>query len=546
MSENNSKKKKAKKWIILIVILLIIAAAVYFLPRRLMKKVSDAMADIYKYDTVTRRDITETLSGSGALNPANSYTVISLVSGEILKADFVTGDKVSEDDILYEIDSSDTANGIERAELALSQMRRNYNKKIESQDDLIVTAPISGYVSNISVVSGSKANMTMPAASISDTDTLTLTEYYSDEYAELIKPGQSAEISVADRMLSVSGVVSEISGLKKISATGVSCFAVTLRLDNPGALQAGEDASAVINTEAGKAYPSIASVKGLEAAAETTVYFDISGTVASVYVKDGEYVSKGQTIMVLTSDTLSDEIKSAADSLRDAELSVEKQYDLLDNYSIEAPISGTIVDKYYKEGENAEVGKVLCTIFDLSYLNIKLNIDELDITKVAVGQKAVVTADAVPGKEFPAEITELSINGSSVNGVTTYPVTVKIADPEGLLPGMNVDVEIMISENKGVISVPADAVNEGDTVLVKTADGHTGEGAPEGYEFRNVTTGACSDDFVEIKSGLAEGDSIAYIPSAAAGTGLLWTIQKNIGPGMGGGPGMQGPGAGGF
>ena len=538
MSENNSKKKKSKKWIILLIIALIIAAAVFFLPRFLKKKVSDAMTDIYTYDTVAKRDITETLSGSGTLKPANSYTVISLVSGEILQADFLTGDRVSKDDILYEVDSSDTANGIERAELALSQTRRNYDKKIESQSDLTVKAPISGYVSNISAVSGSKVSMTMPAASISDTDTLLLTEYYSDEYAGLIQAGQTAEISVPDRMLSVAGSVKEVSGLKKVSETGVSCFAVTLQLSNPGALQAGEEASAVIHTAGGDAYPSISSSKGLEATAQTTVYFDISGTVASVYVREGEYVKKGQTIMVLSSDTLSDEIKAAADALRDAELSVDKQYDMLDSYSIKAPIDGTIVDKYYKEGENAETGKVLCTIFDLSYLNITLNIDELDITKVAVGQQAIVTADAVPGSEFKAEITEMSINGTSVNGVTTYPVTVKIASPEGLLPGMNVDVEIIISENKGVLSIPTDAVNKGDLVLVKTADGHTGEGAPEGYEFKEVKTGASNEDFVQIISGLSEGESIAYIPSAAAGTGLFWTIQKNMGPGMG--PGMGG------
>ena len=538
MTENNTNKKKSKRWIIFVVIALIIAAAVFFLPRMLAKKVSDAMTDIYSYDTVTKRDITETLSGSGTLKPANSYTVISLVSGEILHADFLTGDKVSKDDILYEVDSSDTSNGIERAEIALSQTRRNYDKKIESQSDLTVKAPISGYVSGITAVSGSKVSMTMPAASISDTDTLYLTEYYSDEYAGLIQAGQSAEISVADRMLSVTGSVREVSGLKKISETGVSCFAVTLQLSNPGALQAGEEASAVIHTAGGDVYPSISSSKGLEASAQTTVYYDISGTVASVYVREGEYVKKGQTIMVLSSDTLSDEIKAAADALRDAELSVDKQYDMLDSYSIKAPIDGTIVDKYYKEGENAETGKVLCTIFDLSYLNITLNIDELDITKVAVGQQAIVTADAVPDREFKAEITEMSINGTSVNGVTTYPVTVKISSPEGLLPGMNVDVNIIISENKGVLSIPTDAVNKGDLVLVKTADGHTGEGAPEGYEFKEVETGASNEDFVQILSGLSEGESIAYIPSAAAGTGLFWTIQKNMGPGMG--PGMGG------
>ena len=74
----------------------------------------------------------------------------------------------------------------------------------------------------------------------------------------------------------------------------------------------------------------------------------------------------------------------------------------LENYTITSPISGTVIDKEYKAGDTVESGKTLCTIYDLSYLEMTLNIDELDISTVEAGQTVQITAEAVEGKTFPA------------------------------------------------------------------------------------------------------------------------------------------------
>ena len=63
---------------------------------------------------------------------------------------------------------------------------------------------------------------------------------------------------------------------------------------------------------------------------------------------------------VLSSDTLADEIQSASESLRSAQLSLESQYEQLADYTITSPISGTIIDKNYKAGETSESNQVLC------------------------------------------------------------------------------------------------------------------------------------------------------------------------------------------
>ena len=197
------------------------------------------------------------------------------------------------------------------------------------------------------------------------------------------------------------------------------------------------------------------------------------------------------------------------------------------------------MDKYYKTGENAETGKTLCTIFDLSCLTVTLYIDELDIKDVAVGQRAQVTCDSIEGVTYEGIVTEVSINGTTSGGVTTYPVKVEIDESDGLLPGMNVDVSILISNNPNVLTIPLDAVQTGSRVLVKTADGSTGEGAAEGYDFVRVEIGISDSQYVQILSGLSEGDEIAWKPA----TGNRYNMYGMMGMG---GMGMGGMGMGGM
>lgn len=506
-SKKSGGKKSKKKWIIAAAAVALIAS-LFLLPKNSSSgNPGKGVESQYLFGKADRQDIVTALTDSGTLEPADSYTVISLVSGEILSAAFETGDMVAEDDVLYRVDSSDVDNGIERAENALSQRQRSYNKLLDSREDLTVTAPIGGTVSALTAKAGGKVNVGMAAAEIEDTSSLLLTEYYSDEYAGQIREGMAATISVTDQMMTLSGRVKEVSALKRTSPTGVSCFAVTVQVENPGSLTVGGTATCWLE---GGIYPTITDEDGLEALDRTTVYFDISGTVEQVPVRNGEVVPAGALLVKLSSDTLDDNIQDAADGLRDAQLSLDSQYDILDNYTIQAPISGTIVDKYYKQGENAETGKTLCTIFDLSSLTMTLHIDELDIMSVAVGQTAQITADAVPGRTYEGTITEVGINGTTSGGVTTYPVKVQIDETEGLLPGMNVDISIVISQENNVLAVPADAVQTGGRVLVKTADGSTGKGAPTGYDFVRVEVGSGNEDFVQILSGLNEGDEIAY------------------------------------
>ena len=131
----------------------------------------------------------------------------------------------------------------------------------------------------------------------------------------------------------------------------------------------------------------------------------------------------------------------------------------------------------------------------------------------------------------------MSINGTASGGVTTYPVKVQIDETEGLLPGMNVDASIITSQAQGILTIPAAAVTSGSRVLVKSADGTTAQGAPTGYNYVKVELGLSDSDFVQVVSGLEEGDEIAWLPDGPANSSL--ENMMGMGPmgmgGMGGG-----------
>lgn len=186
----------------------------------------------------------------------------------------------------------------------------------------------------------------------------------------------------------------------------------------------------------------------------------------------------------------------------------------------------------------------MCVIYDLSYLEMTLDVDELDILDIQVGQKAEITADAISDRTFEGVGTSISSAGTTSGGTTTYPVTIRIDDTGSLMPGMNATAVIDIASAEDALSVPNAAIVRGNYVLVtesspSAANADPSMKAPDGYVYVKVTTGVSDDDYIAVTSGLEEGDTIAYDASTAS-----QSSSENGFPG-GGMPGGGGPGGGG-
>ncbi len=501
------KKGRRKKLITAAIVIAIIAAAV-FVVNRFSQRANQAATNTYDLVNAEKRDITVTLNGSGSLRAANSYILTTLISGEVLSADFDEGDIVGKDDLLYQVDSSDISTAIERAEITLNQSRNAYDRKLESQGDLTVRSKEAGTIVSVNVKVGDTVTNGMPIATVRDSTVMCLTLPFGGDDAQQLYVGQTASVTLDGTYETLSGTVSEISRVDQVLPGNMVVRQVTIDVPNPGGISTTHTATATVGEFACNAYGTF------DYKSSYTLTASMMGDVAQLYVKEGDWIASDRLVLMIESTNLDLELENAANSLRDAELNLDNQYDKLEAYTINSPIAGTIIEKNYKLGDTLEAGKPLCTIFDLSYLTLTLNIDELDISQVEVGQEVNITADAVPGNRYTGVVTKVNINGSTAGGVTSYPVTIRIDKTDGLLPGMNVDATITIAEVKAALTIPTGAVLRGDRVLVQTdpnAQQNTTDpstGIPAGFEYVIVKLGVNDDEYVEILSGLTEGATV--------------------------------------
>ena len=489
--------------------------AVVVIPRR-SRSASADMA--YVQEALRRRDIVNVYDGSGTINAADSYTVKSLVTGTVLTADFELGDTIQKGDVLYVIDSSDVEGDLESAQLSVSQAQRSYDDAADARN---VRTKISGEVSSFAVAAGDAVQAGQTVATVRDTSVMLLAVDFPAAEAQSFAIGQAAQVMPDTTFEVLNGTIRSVSGADPSGDASLMTCTVTIAVPNTGSLTTAQAAVAQVN--------GVSSLNSAHFAyqREETVVAAASGTVSELCVREGSTVRQDDVLLRITGKDLDKQAQNAADNLRSAELRMSSAERNISHYTIDAPISGTIVDKKVKAGDKLSANDAamqnLCTIYDMSYLELKLNVDELKIRSLKVGQEVEITADAVPGETYKGTISSILVAGTTANGSTSYPVTVRIDEMGDLLPGMNASAKITTASVKDVLALPNAALVRGSYVLVtkdspSAANAETSMTAPDGFVYVKVTTGISDDDYIEVKSGLQEGDTIAYDNSSVSAT----------------------------
>lgn len=285
----------------------------------------------------------------------------------------------------------------------------------------------------------------------------------------------------------------------------------------------------------------------------------ITARIQSVLVKENDVVTAGQTVAILdgkdyeaTKDQASykvtntkskydrtqylynigaksqEELEDAEYEYDTAESSLTKTESDLAETVITAPMDGIVVGEPKSAGTMAVQGNsnptVIMTIADMSKKQILAKVDETDIGSVKLGQKATFTVDTYSGKTFTATVSKISqtdvsnswnvnssnstSSSSSSTSVIYYYVVLDVDDPENLLlPAMTARVEIITDEKTDALTVPISALktdSTGSYVMVPTQDGKQQEKC-------YVETGIYGDEYVEILSGLEDGQTIAIV-----------------------------------
>lgn len=537
-SEGKTRKPLSKKQIIIISAAVAVAAAVavFAVVKKSSKKKSDGETATAR---VTRGSISRVLEGSGTLEAIDQYEVSALVSGDVTADFFEEGDMVSKDQVLYKIDASSIEKNIDKAQNALSQSKMSYSEAVEAYGDLTVSAPCKGVIKTLYIKNGDDIKTGDRVCDIVDSDTMTLEIKFLSSQAGGIYSGQEANIEMTGGGGSYMGTVKTVSSGSTVNSLGVPVANVEISVTNPGAITTGDTATAVVGGTA------CAEPGTFKYSHEETVTAKASGKVRNLSLIEGDRVSAGRTILTIESSSVSNQVKKSALSVSDAELSLKGLQDDLDQYSISSPIAGKVIQKTVKAGDKvaSQQGSTsMAVIADLSALTMTMNIDELDISSVKVGQDVEVTADALENQVFHGVVNKVSVIGTSQNGVTTYPVEVLLSDVEDtdLIPGMNVSATIVLEKKDDVLLIPTTAVKRGNKVKML--------GSGEEVE---IETGIDDGTQVEVLSGLSEGDQveIADVPTKSVEDTMMQGMQGGMGgergmPGGDGAPSGGGPSGG--
>ena len=182
--------KKNWKWLVPVVCV-VIAGGVFLLKPK--NASTTAVDPSYLEASPEVRDVSNTLSGTGTLNPANTYTVKSLVEGKVLTGEFEEGDVLDEGTVLYTLDSSDASTNFEKAEIAMQQAQRSYDKVVDRQ---YVRAEVDGTVSTLKVAKGDEVTSGQEVAIIRDSSRMLLTLEFPAADAANFSVGQTAQVTL--------------------------------------------------------------------------------------------------------------------------------------------------------------------------------------------------------------------------------------------------------------------------------------------------------------------------------------------------------------
>ncbi len=199
---------------------------------------------------------------------------------------------------------------------------------------------------------------------------------------------------------------------------------------------------------------------------------------------------------------LDTQLRTAQATVEKDQIAVEQAQRNIERTRLLAPFDGVVSAVNFSVGDSAGTGTAVVVV-DLSTLQVKVNIAEVDVAKIKIGQTAQITLDALPGKTYSATISAIGPVATITQGVVNYPVTAVIANTDGAVkPGMTANLAITVEQRENVLLVPARAVRtQGNqrtvTVLYK------------GLQFAvPITIGLTNDQFAEVTSGLLEGDQV--------------------------------------
>ncbi len=525
---SKARRGRIKKWIKRIIIVGVIAYIAFAIKTDPKNR---QVVEEFPYEEMKAEygEVLVEVEGDGVISAKSTYSIVPKVTGEILEDHVALNEYVEKGDVLYVIDTKDinsTLNqvglAVEQSNISLQQSKLNVNTIQKQIDDLKIYASGSGYVSNLRLAEGSLVSSMTPVCEVKQRDLYEVKLPFMTSSVQDMSIGNKASVFFLDYLTSMDGVVSEISDSTSLTGGGAQVTNVTIQVEAPGYSVQTARVKGTIFTNIGSAIESTQEGYITDITASVVVS-NGTGTVKKLYIENGSYVNQGDLIAELENTNLDTQLENAKASVKTAEIAVRNAQNSksatqtqLDNYYITAPISGKVIYINSKKGDVISTyqqtnSNVMAVLADVSTLKFEVQIDEMDISKIKIGQEVEVMVEALNNQVFSGEVVNINTLGVNVGGTTNYSVLIEFPGVNEIYSGMTADAKIKVAQKDNTLRVPLTAVRKGEVVYKKSESGEYQDedtSVPKGYEKVKVELGLNSDEYVEILSGIQKDDIV--------------------------------------
>ena len=489
--ENRKKKRKRKiiRTVIIIIVSLaiILTAGVIILQRQVRKKFADRSGEVSSYVT-TVGSISTSVSGRGSLTNVDLEEITVPAGVEITEVIAEANSKINEGDVIATVDMASVMSAMSSVQDELDSLD---SELVSASNDYVssyISSGVQGRVKKIYAEYGTDV-----AECIYENGALALLSL--DGYMAL--DIEDIALSAGDSVTVLRADGTELDGYVEKNINGKVTVLVTdydTDIDEKVAL-VDENGS-----ELGSGTLYIHSPLKITG---------ISGTVSGVYVYDDQMVYSGSTLFYLSETEYSAGYEATLRKRNDTEETLQQLVALYQDGALRAPYSGTVSSVDYDESTVTEDAETLVvTMSPDKSMSVTINVDESDIMSLELGQTAQISIDSVGDDVFTGELTEINRTATSSSGVTRYTAVVTLDKTEDMLSGMTASVVIRISGVDDAVIIPVEALHQtSSTSYVYT---EYDEDMGEFGGMVEVVTGISNSSYVEIISGLNEGDTVWY------------------------------------
>ncbi|MBP9757151.1 MAG: efflux RND transporter periplasmic adaptor subunit [Candidatus Pacebacteria bacterium] len=546
---------------------------------------------LYSVGQVSKKTIVESISASGQVSSSNELSVTADVSGDLIAVNVKAGQKVGAGAVLARVDSADAyrtlrdaQTNLETALLSLEKVKApasgltltQAQNALASADDSKRTADdnlekvylsangdvVSAFlevpdmiVSLENILTGTDANRSQWNMDFYKNAMQQFTDkaeaYRNDAYQKFTKTeaaydsayGQYQTLGTSVSPLQTETMLAKTQTMLENFADAVKSADAFIRLYKTTM----EGQQREVGVPATNAIATLGDLNTKVTAHLTAISGDSSALTSgkqSVVSATRSIAEKQQSLVDVQdgADTL--DIRSAELTVQQRENAVADAQAALADYTIRAPFGGTVATVAATRGQRVSNGGAIATIVtDRQIATLSLN--EVDATKIALGDKATLTFDAVEDLSQTGTVDEIDTVGTVTQGVVSYSVKISFdsQDPR-IKPGMTVNASIQTDVKTDVLSVPSSAVktqNGESYVLMFTpplqiADGMQATASGVEPERVPVTTGITDDTNIEIVSGLSEGQQVVTRTVTGAAAASTATSRTTTGTTRAGGP----------